>query len=78
MNIERSPQPPRRLHPFILLAAFVSTFSIGLISPILPALAERYGGNAFTSGCCLLAIRSHNSSVRPSLEQSAIAMDDER
>jgi DHA1 family tetracycline resistance protein-like MFS transporter len=50
VNIERSPQPPRRLHPFILLAAFVSTFSIGLISPILPALAEGYGGNAFTVG----------------------------
>jgi Aldo/keto reductase family len=50
VNIERSLQLPRRLHPFILLAAFLSTFSIGLISPILPALAERYGENAFTVG----------------------------
>ncbi len=50
MSVERLPQLPRRLHPFILLAAFLSTFSIGLMSPILPALAERYGGNAFTVG----------------------------
>ncbi|MGL5942052.1 MAG: MFS transporter [Waterburya sp.] len=51
MNIEqRSPQTPRRLHPFILVAAFLSTFGIGLMSPILPALAERYDGNALIIG----------------------------
>lgn len=50
MSIKRSPQPLRRLHPFILLAAFLSTFSMGLLSPILPTLAERYGGNALTVG----------------------------
>ncbi|WP_396136651.1 MFS transporter [Chamaesiphon sp. VAR_48_metabat_403] len=43
-------QPPRRLHPFILFAAFLSTFYIGLIGPILPALVEQYGGNALTIG----------------------------
>jgi MFS transporter, DHA1 family, tetracycline resistance protein len=56
MNIERlarsavPPKPPRRLHPFILFAAFLSTFYIGLLGPILPALVEQYGGNAFTIG----------------------------
>ncbi|MBE9178513.1 MFS transporter [Oculatella sp. LEGE 06141] len=50
MNVMRSPQRPRRLHPFILLAAFLSTFYIGVIGPILPALVEPYGGNAFTVG----------------------------
>ncbi|WP_017318394.1 tetracycline resistance MFS efflux pump [Mastigocladopsis repens] len=56
MNIERlarsaaPPKPPRQLHPFILFAAFLSTFYIGLIAPILPALVEQYGGNAFTIG----------------------------
>lgn len=50
MNITRSPQLPRRLHPFILFAAFLSTFYIGLLGPILPALVEQYGGNAFTIG----------------------------
>lgn len=56
MNIERlgrsaaPPKPPRRLPPFILFAAFLSTFYIGLIGPILPALVEQYGGNAFTIG----------------------------
>jgi MFS family permease len=56
MNIKRlarssaAPQPPRRLHPFILFAAFLSTFYIGLIGPILPALVDRYGGNALTIG----------------------------
>lgn len=50
MNVTRSPQPPRRLHPFILLAAFLSTFYVALLGPILPALAEPYGGNAFTIG----------------------------
>lgn len=50
MNIERTQKLPSRLHPFILLAAFLSTFSIGLMSPILPAIAEQYGGNAFTVG----------------------------
>lgn len=56
MNIKRltrsaaPPEPPRRLHPFILLAAFLSTFYIGLIGPILPSLVEQYGGNAFTIG----------------------------
>ena len=43
-------KPPRRLHPFILFAAFLSTFYIGLLGPILPALVEQYGGNAFTIG----------------------------
>jgi MFS transporter, DHA1 family, tetracycline resistance protein len=56
MNMKRlarssaAPQPPRRLHPFILFAAFLSTFYIGLIGPILPALVEQYGGNAFIIG----------------------------
>jgi MFS transporter, DHA1 family, tetracycline resistance protein len=56
MNIEplarsqASPRPPRRLHPFILFAAFLSTFYIGLLGPLLPALVEQYGGNAFTIG----------------------------
>lgn len=50
MNITRSPQLPRRLHPFILLIAFLSTFYVALLGPILPALAEPYGGNAFTIG----------------------------
>ncbi len=56
MNIKRlarsasPPKPPRRLPPFILFAAFLSTFYIGLIGPILPALVEQYGGNAFTIG----------------------------
>ncbi|WP_404788398.1 MFS transporter [Altericista sp. CCNU0014] len=51
MNIEQLPQQrSHRLHPFILLAAFLSTFSIGLMSPILPTLVEQYGGNAFTIG----------------------------
>jgi MFS transporter, DHA1 family, tetracycline resistance protein len=56
MNMKRlarssaAPQPPRRLHPFILFTAFLSTFYIGLIGPILPALVDRYGGNAFTIG----------------------------
>ncbi|MCC5668791.1 MFS transporter [Nostoc sp. CHAB 5784] len=56
MNTERLarsaalPKPPRRLPPFILFAAFLSTFYIGLIGPILPALVEQYGGNAFTIG----------------------------
>lgn len=56
MNTERlarsaaPPKPPRRLPPFILFAAFLSTFYIGLIGPILPALVEQYGGNAFTIG----------------------------
>jgi MFS family permease len=38
------------LHPFILFAAFLNTFYIGLIGPILPALVDRYGGNAFIIG----------------------------
>ncbi len=50
MNMTRLPQLPRRLPPFILFAAFLSTFYIGLIGPILPALVEQYGGNAFTIG----------------------------
>ena len=50
MNITRWPQLPRRLHPFILFAAFLSTFYVALLGPILPALAEPYGGNAFTIG----------------------------
>ncbi len=56
MNIKRlarsaaSPKLPRRLPLFILFAAFLSTFYIGLIGPILPALVEQYGGNAFTIG----------------------------
>lgn len=50
MNVARSLQPPRRLHPFILFAAFLSTFYVALLGPILPALAEPYGGNAFTIG----------------------------
>jgi MFS transporter, DHA1 family, tetracycline resistance protein len=56
MNIERlarsqaSTKPPRRLHPFVLFAAFLSTFYIGLLGPLLPALVEQYGGNAFTIG----------------------------
>jgi MFS transporter, DHA1 family, tetracycline resistance protein len=56
MNIKRLarssalPQPTRRLHPFILFAAFLSTFYIGLIGPILPTLVEQYGGNAFIIG----------------------------
>jgi DHA1 family tetracycline resistance protein-like MFS transporter len=56
MNTERlaqsttPPKPPRRLPPFILFAAFLSTFYIGLIDPILPALVKQYGGNAFTIG----------------------------
>ncbi|MBD2309770.1 MFS transporter [Chroococcidiopsis sp. FACHB-1243] len=50
MNMTRSPQLPRRLPPFILFAAFLSTFYIGLIGPILPALVEQYGGNAFIIG----------------------------
>lgn len=50
MNITRSPQLPRRLHPFILFAAFLSTFYVAVLGPILPALVEPYGGNAFTIG----------------------------
>ncbi len=56
MNMKRlarssaASQPPSRLHPFILFAAFLSTFYIGLIGPILPALVDRYGGNALTIG----------------------------
>jgi MFS transporter, DHA1 family, tetracycline resistance protein len=56
MNTERLaqgaalPKLPRRLPPFILFAAFLSTFYIGLIGPILPALVEQYGGNALTIG----------------------------
>jgi hypothetical protein len=83
MNIERlarnvaSPRPPRRLPPFILFATFLSTFYIGLIGPILPALVEQYREMPSPSGCCFLAIFSHNSSVRPVWELSAIAMGDE-
>jgi MFS transporter, DHA1 family, tetracycline resistance protein len=50
MNTTRSPQLARRLHPFILFAAFLSTFYVALLGPILPALVEPYGGNAFAIG----------------------------
>jgi MFS transporter, DHA1 family, tetracycline resistance protein len=50
MSTTRSPQSPRRLHPFILFAAFLSTFYVALLGPILPALVEPYGGNAFIVG----------------------------
>lgn len=40
----------RRLHPFIVTIAFLSTYYVALLGPILPAIAEPLGGSAFAIG----------------------------
>jgi MFS transporter, DHA1 family, tetracycline resistance protein len=42
--------PLRRLPPFVLAVAFLSTYYVALLGPILPALVEPLGGEAFTIG----------------------------
>lgn len=41
---------PRRLHPYILGIAFLSTYYVALLGPILPTLAEPLGGGALAIG----------------------------
>lgn len=45
-----TPRPLRRLHPFVLGVAFLSTYYVALLGPILPAIAGPLGGNAFAIG----------------------------
>lgn len=42
--------PLRRLHPFALGVAFLSTYYVALLGPILPAIAAPLGGNAMAIG----------------------------
>jgi MFS transporter, DHA1 family, tetracycline resistance protein len=50
MTSVQSAKLPRRLHPFILAVAFISTYYVALLGPVLPAVAEPLGGDAFTIG----------------------------
>jgi hypothetical protein len=40
----------RRLHPFVLVIAFLSTYYVALLGPILPAIAGPLGGDALAIG----------------------------
>jgi MFS transporter, DHA1 family, tetracycline resistance protein len=40
----------RRLHPFVLGVAFLSTYYVALLGPILPAVAGPLGGDALAIG----------------------------
>ena len=50
MTAAPAPAQPRRLHPFVLGIAFLSTYYVALLGPILPVLAEPLGGTALTIG----------------------------
>jgi DHA1 family tetracycline resistance protein-like MFS transporter len=43
-------KPPRRLHPLVLAIAFLSTYYVALLGPILPAVAGPVGGDALAIG----------------------------
>jgi MFS transporter, DHA1 family, tetracycline resistance protein len=43
-------KPVRRLHPFVLGVAFLSTYYVALLGPILPAVAGPLGGDALAIG----------------------------
>lgn len=43
-------KPLRRLHPFVLGVAFLSTYYVALLGPILPAVAGPLGGDALAIG----------------------------
>ncbi|MDA2892613.1 MFS transporter [Mycolicibacterium sp. BiH015] len=45
-----SPAVLRRLHPFVLGIAFLSTYYVALLGPILPAIAGPLGGDALAIG----------------------------
>ena len=44
------PSTFRRAHPFVLGMAFLSTYYVALLGPILPAIAEPMGGTALSLG----------------------------
>lgn len=50
MSIETSSRTVRGLTLFILSTAVLATFGPGMLSPLMPALTERYGGTALTIG----------------------------
>lgn len=50
MSTVQPPVMPRRLHPFILGIAFLSTYYVALLGPILPAIAGALGGEALAIG----------------------------
>ena len=50
MNSAITLKTPRRLHPFILSIAFLSTYYVALLGPILPAVAGPLGGDALAIG----------------------------
>lgn len=50
MTIPPSPATPRRMHPFVLGIAFLSTYYVALLGPILPAIAGPVGGDALAIG----------------------------
>ena len=45
-----TPKTLRRLHPFVLGIAFLSTYYVALLGPILPAIAGPLGGDALAIG----------------------------
>lgn len=48
--IKHANRTPRSLTPFILFTVFLNIFSIGVYSPLMPALTKPYGGTAFDIG----------------------------
>lgn len=50
MTFSSAPVPLRRLHPFVLGIAFLSTYYVALLGPILPAIAGPLGGDALAIG----------------------------
>lgn len=50
MTARSSPKPLRRLHPFVVGIAFLSTYYVALLGPILPAIAGPLGGDALAIG----------------------------
>ncbi len=50
MTFPSAPATLRRMHPFVLGIAFLSTYYVALLGPILPALAGPLGGDALAIG----------------------------
>jgi DHA1 family tetracycline resistance protein-like MFS transporter len=50
MTNPSAPLALRRLHPFVLGIAFLSTYYVALLGPILPAIAGPLGGDALAIG----------------------------
>jgi DHA1 family tetracycline resistance protein-like MFS transporter len=50
MTSRSAPVTLRRLHPFVLSIAFLSTYYVALLGPILPAIADPLGGDALAIG----------------------------